>query len=143
MNSEKKRRIVMTVVGVIVSGLAIGMFNASAFGMDCFQVFVHGLWMHTPILFGTFYMLFNLLMLVAIFFVDRSKIGLGTFINIFLLGYVVDFSSWLWNRVPFTETILTRAVLLGAGVLLLCLSSSLYYVGDLGVSTYDAVALCI
>ena len=143
MNSEKKRRIVMTVVGVIVSGLAIGMFNASAFGMDCFQVFVHGLWMHTPILFGTFYMLFNLLMLVAIFFVDRSKIGLGTFINIFLLGYVVYFSSWLWNRVPFTETILTRAVLLGAGVLLLCLSSSLYYVGDLGVSTYDAVALCI
>ncbi len=132
MNSEKKRRIVMTVVGVIVSGLAIGMFNASAFGMDCFQVFVHGLWMHTPILFGTFYMLFNLLMLVAIFFVDRSKIGLGTFINIFLLGYVVDFSSWLWNRVPFTETILTRAVLLGAGVLLLCLSSSLYYVGEIG-----------
>jgi len=143
MNGEMKRRIIMTITGIIICGFAIGMFNASAFGMDPFQVFVHGLWMHTPITFGTFYMLFNLCMLIVIFFSDRKKIGLGTFINIFLLGYVADFSSWIWSRPPFTDTFLSRGILLAAGLVLLCLSSSLYYVGDLGVSTYDAVALCI
>lgn len=133
----------MTVIGVMLSGFSVGMFNASAFGMDPFQVFSHGVWMHTPIGFGTFYMLLNLLMLIGVFFIDRSKIGLGTFINIFLLGYMVDFSTWIWNRPVFVDSLASRAALLIFGVLLLCLASSLYFVGDLGVSTYDSIALCI
>lgn len=142
-NRKMKKRIVMTAAGVLLSGFAVGMFNASAFGMDPFQVFAHGVCGHTPISFGTFYMLLNLLMLAGVFLADRKKIGLGTFINIFLLGYMVDFSTWIWNRPPFADTVPARAVLLIAGVLLLCMASSLYYVGDLGVSTYDAIALCI
>ncbi len=143
MTAEMKKRVVMTVAGVLLSGFAVGMFNASAFGMDPFQVFAHGTGLLVPVSFGTFYMLLNLLMLVGVFFVDRSKIGLGTFINIFLLGYMVDFSTWIWRQTVFAETIVLRAVLLAAGVLLLCVASSLYYVGDLGVSTYDSIALCI
>ncbi len=143
MKKESVRRCAMTVTGVIGSGFSVGMFNASAFGMDPFQVFAHGIWMHLPIGFGTFYMLLNLAMLVGVFLTDRSKIGLGTFLNIFLLGYMVDFSTWIWNRPLFTDLLVIRAALLVLGVLLLCASSSLYFVGDLGVSTYDAVALCI
>lgn len=143
MDSEMKRRIIMTAAGVLLSGFAVGMFNVSAFGMDPFQVFAHGIWLHTPLSFGTFYMILNLLMLIGVFFVDRSKIGLGTFINIFLLGYMVDFSTWIWNRAVFTESVMIRGFLLFSGVLLLCMASSLYFVGDLGVSTYDSVALCI
>ena len=141
--SEKMRRCIMTIVGVLLGGFSVGMFNASAFGMDPFQVFAHGVWEHVPIGFGTFYMILNLLMLIVIFFVDKTKIGLGTCINIFLLGYVVDFSTWIWNRPAFVGTMIGRIVLLAAGVLILCVASSLYFVGDLGVSTYDAIALCI
>ena len=117
MTTEMKKRIVMTVAGVLLSGFAVGMFNASAFGMDPFQVFAHGTGRLLPVSFGTFYMLLNLLMLVGVFFVDRSKIGLGTFINIFLLGYMVDFSTWVWRQTALVETIALRAVLLAAGVL--------------------------
>ena len=138
-----KRRCVMTVAGVMLSGFSVGMFNASAFGMDPFQVFAHGVWEHVPIGFGTFYMLLNLAMLIGVFLIDKTKIGLGTFINIFLLGYMVDFSTWIWNRQVFTGTLIARGLLLAVGILLLCLASSLYFVGDLGVSTYDAIALCI
>jgi len=141
--SEKMRRCIMTIVGVLLGGFSVGMFNASAFGMDPFQVFAHGVWEHVPIGFGTFYMILNLLMLIVIFFVDKTKIGLGTCINIFLLGYVVDFSTWIWNRPVFVGTMIGRIILLAAGVLILCVASSLYFVGDLGVSTYDAIALCI
>ena len=143
MKKEMKRRCVMTVAGVMLSGFSVGMFNASAFGMDPFQVFAHGVWEHVPIGFGTFYMLLNLAMLIGVFLIDKTKIGLGTFINIFLLGYMVDFSTWIWNRQVFTGTLIARGLLLAVGILLLCLASSLYFVGDLGVSTYDAIALCI
>jgi len=140
---EKYRRIIMTVFGVLVAGFSVGMFNFSAFGMDPFQVMAHGVWMHIPIGFGTFYAILNLIMLVFIFFIDRHKIGLGTVINIFLLGYVVEFSSWLFeSRIP-NPTIGIRIIFLVIGVIILCFGSSLYFIGDLGVSTYDAVALIL
>lgn len=140
---EKNRRIVMTIFGVLVAGFSVGMFNFSAFGMDPFQVFAHGVWKLTPLSFGTFYMILNLIMLVFIFFIDKHKIGLGTVINIFLLGYVVEFSSWFFEtRIP-DPSIATRIIFLMIGIIILCFGSSLYFIGDLGVSTYDAVALIL
>lgn len=140
---EKNRRIIMTIFGVLVSGFSVGMFNFSAFGMDPFQVFAHGVWNHVPIGFGTFYAILNIIMLIFIFLIDRHKIGLGTLINIFLLGYVVEFSSWLFEtRIP-NPTISIRILFLIVGIIILCFGSSLYFVGDLGVSAYDAVALIL
>lgn len=141
--NEKTRRIVMTVFGVLIAGFSVGMFNFSAFGMDPFQVLSHGIAAHVPLRYGTFYMLLNLLMLVFIFFIDRSKIGLGTIINIFLLGYVVEFSSMLFQNLIPEPTLVIRAAFLAVAVIVICLGSSLYFIGDLGVSTYDAVALIL
>lgn len=140
---EKSRRIIMTVFGVLISGFSVGMFNFSAFGMDPFQVFAHGVWKHTTIGYGTFYSIINLIMLVIVFLVDRRKIGLGTFINIFLLGYVVQFSSWLFATYIPNHSLVIRVLLLAIGLIILCFGASLYFTGDLGVSTYDAVALIL
>ena len=140
---EKHRRIIMTVLGVLISGFSVGMFNLSAFGMDPFQVFAHGVFMHIPMNFGTFYMILKLLMLVFIFFIDRHKIGLGTVINIFLLGYVVQFSSSLFEAAVPNTALGVRILFLIVGIVVLCFGASLYIVGDLGVSTYDAIALIL
>lgn len=140
---EKKRRVLMTITGVLVAGFSVGMFNFSAFGMDPFQVLAHGVWKHIPIGFGTFYMILNLIMLIFIFFIDRRKIGIGTVINIFLLGYVVEFSSWFFDMQFPNPSILIRSLFLIVGIVILCFGSSLYFIGDLGVSTYDAVALIL
>jgi len=141
--SEKNKRILMTIGGVSIAGFSVGMFNFSAFGMDPFQVFAHGISGHIPLGFGNFYTILNLLMLVGIFVLDRSKIGLGTLINIFLLGYVVQFSSWLFASLIPDPSIWTRVVFLIAGITIMCFGSALYFTADLGVSTYDAVALIL
>ena len=99
MNSEMKRRLAMTVAGVLICGISVGMFQYSSMGMDPFQVFAHGVWkrINGPS-FGFVYMVLNMILLaVDFFFLDRKKIGIATFINLFLLGYVVDFSAWLWK----------------------------------------------
>jgi uncharacterized membrane protein YczE len=141
--SEKSRRIIMTVFGVLIAGFSVGMFNFSAFGMDPFQVFSHGIWMHIPLGYGTFYSILNLIMLFFIFIIDRRKIGLGTFINIFLLGYVVQFSSWLFETWIPNPALGLKIIFLIVGIIVMCFGSSLYFTGDLGVSTYDAVALIL
>lgn len=138
---EKQRRILMTVVGVLTAGFSVGIFNFSVFGMDPFQVFAHGVWEHLSMGFGTFYAILNLIMLVFIYFIDKTKIGLGTLINIFLLGYVVQFSSWLFVFLIPEPTILVRSLALVVAILIICFGSAMYFTGDLGVSTYDAVAL--
>lgn len=140
---EKNRRILMTVFGVLIAGFSVGMFNFSALGMDPFQVFAHGIWKHIPLGYGTFYSILNLIMLIFIFTIDRRKIGLGTVINIFLLGYVVQFSSWLFQEWIPNSTIGLKIIFLVVGIIIMCFGSSLYFIADLGVSTYDAVALIL
>lgn len=139
--TEKQRRIVMTVLGVLTAGFSVGIFNFSMFGMDPFQVLAHGIWEHFNMGFGTFYAIINLLMLVIIFFLDRTKIGLGTLINIFILGYVVQFSSWLFMTWIPDPSIAIRIIALLVAIVIISFGSALYFTGDLGVSTYDAVAL--
>lgn len=140
---EKRRRVIMTIFGVLVAGFSVGMFNFSTFGMDPFQVFAHGVWKHISIGYGTFYTILNLIMLVFIFIIDRRKIGIGTVINILLLGYVVEFSSLFFNDQIPNPTVGIRILFLIVGIIILCFGSSLYFIGDLGVSTYDAVALIL
>jgi len=133
----------MTIFGVLIAGFSVGMFNFSAFGMDPFQVFAHGVWAYLPLGYGTFYLLLNLIMLIFIFFIDRRKIGLGTVINIFLLGYVVQFSSWLFQTWIPNPSLILKIIFLCIGIIIICFGSSLYFISDLGVSTYDAVALIL
>ena len=139
--NEKQRRVLMTIIGVLTAGFSVGIFNFSVFGMDPFQVFAHGVWDLIPIGYGTFYAILNLIMLVFIFIIDSSKIGLGTLINIFLLGYVVEFSSWIFNYLLPSPTILLRVLALIIAIVVICFGSAMYFTGDLGVSTYDAIAL--
>ena len=131
----------MSVLGVVICGLSVGMFKHAAFGVDPFQALMSGLDAVIPIRFGTLYVIVNLLLLVFSLIMDRHKIGLATFINLFLLGYVVEFSQAQCARLLPAPGIGARLLLFLTGLVILSLASALYFTADLGVSTYDAVAL--
>ena len=148
MASEMKRRILMTVLGVSICGYSIGLFSHSKCGFDPFQVFSHGLWQFLgrggmQVRYGTFYTVFNALLLLIIFLWNRKKIGLGTVINMFLVGYVSDFSEWTMKKLLPDPDWPLRILLLLFGIVIMCFASALYFTADLGVSTYDAVALTV
>ena len=88
----KTRRILMSVAGVLVGGMFAGLFQFIAFGVDPFQCFVNGAHAMIPISFGTLYVILNALLLTFALIADRHYIGLATLINMFLLGYVVEFT---------------------------------------------------
>lgn len=142
-NATNIKRIIMTVFGVLVCGFSVGMFSFSHLGVDPFQVLAHGIWMQTPLKFGDLYTIVNVIMLIAIIVLDRKKIGLGTVINIFLLGYVVDFSTNLWESLIPDPSFAVKMGFLIVAIVIICFGSALYFTADMGVSTYDAVALYI
>ena len=83
----------------------------------------------------------NVVLLLFSLIFDRHYIGLATFINLFLLGYVVDFSHNTLLTIFPDASMPIRCVSFVIGFVALCFSSSLYMTADLGVSTYDAVAI--
>lgn len=140
---NRRKRIFMAFIGVALCGFSVGLFKMSMFGTDPFQCFANGLWNITQIGFGTLYMIINLIMLVCIFLLDRHYVGIATFINIFGTGYIVQYTTQFLNSYFTDATLIIRIVLLAAGIVIMCFASSLYYTADLGVSTYDAVALIL
>ena len=88
-----KRRIILALVGMLLAGISVGIFKRAFFGVDPFQCFCNGWAQVVPIGFGTLYMLINAVLLVIDLFLDRHYIGISTFINLFLLGYVAEYSQ--------------------------------------------------
>lgn len=137
----KSRRILMSLIGVIITAVSVGAFKFAAFGVDPFQSFMSGIDAWIPIDFGTLYVIVNAVLLLFALVFDRHYIGIATFINLFLLGYIVEFSQ-NFLEAAFPEAGLPgRIVSFVLGFVFLCLGSSLYMTADLGVSTYDAIAL--
>jgi len=137
------RRILMSVIGVLVSGISVGAFKRAELGVDPFQSLMAGLNAVIPISFGTLYVIANVILLAFSLIFDRRKIGIATVINLFLIGYVADFSHNLLKKLIPETSFIGQLVLLAIGVVLMCLASSFYFTADLGVSTYDAVSLVI
>ena len=156
---EMKRRILMTVAGVLIMGMSVGLFSLSALGMDPFQIFAHGIWriintaaghpvtseaeMPGTLSFGLCYTVLSAIMLVVVLLINRRKIGLGTLINILFVGYVADFSESLFGKLIPDRSFLTRLIILLVALVILCMASSLYFTADLGVSVYDAMSLTV
>ncbi len=135
------KRIIMSVAGVVICGISVGMFKFAALGIDPFQSLMAGLDAVIPIRFGTLYVIVNAILLLFALVFDRRKIGIATLINLFLLGYIVEFSQGLCEKLMPDAPIWLRVIILLVAIVILCLSSALYFTANLGVSTYDAVAL--
>ena len=143
INPLLKRRIVLALAGMIIAGISIGFFKRAFFGVDPFQCLCNGLNRVIRIGFGTLYMLINAALLIAVFFLDRHYIGISTFINLFLLGYIAEFSENILARVFGDLGIWGRILFLIIGIVITCIAAALYYTADLGVSAYDAIPLHI
>ena len=139
----KARRILMSLAGVLICAVSVGVFKIAALGVDPFQSLMSGLDNWLPIPFGTLYVLVNLALLVFSLITDRRNIGIATFINLFLLGYITQFTYeclQLWLPDP---SLPIRVLCLLVGIVVICVGSSLYMTANLGVSTYDAVAIVL
>lgn len=134
-------RIMMSLFGVIICAISVGVFKLAALGVDPFQSLMSGLDALIPIKFGTLYVIVNVVLLLFSLIADRHRIGIATFINLFLLGYITQFTYDLLQKLIPDPSMIIRVICLIIGIVVICFGSSLYMTADLGVSTYDAVAI--
>lgn len=133
----------MSLFGVIICAISVGIFKIAALGVDPFQSLMAGLDAIIPIKFGTLYVITNAVLLLFALIFDRHYIGIATFINLFLLGYITQFTYEFLQTIIVDPSMPVRIACLVIGVVIICFGSAFYMTADLGVSTYDAIALII
>ena len=135
------KRILMTLVGQVILGVGAGCLRAAGLGIDPYQCFTRAVETVSPLSYGTTFVIINAVFLILMFIFARSYIGISTVFNMFLLGYIIDWSaSGISSLIP-SPGIVVQVLLLLAALVLICFSSALIFTSDLGVSTYDWIAL--
>lgn len=145
LQEQKKQwtpvRVMMALIGVIITGVSIGMFQKAEMGTDPFTAFVTGIANVFSSGYGTFYPIIVAILLVGVALLQRRYIGVATILNLFLCGVAADWTKKLLDHWMGDIVLWQKLILLAVTLLLACLSASLYFTADLGVSGYDAWAL--
>ena len=131
----------MSLFGVVICAISVGIFKIAALGVDPFQSLMAGLDKLIPIPFGTLYVIVNVLLLTFSLIADRKNIGIATFINLFLLGYITQFTFEFLQTLIVNPSMIVRFACLIIAIVIICFGSAFYMTANLGVSTYDAVAI--
>ncbi|MDE6625066.1 MAG: hypothetical protein K2K56_01705 [Lachnospiraceae bacterium] len=142
------KRIIYTILGVVILGIGITGLRLSGFGTDPYSCMNIGLSSHLPISYGTLQMIENVLLFIPIIIFYPRSFGLGALFNMLCLGYIVDFCMWLCSLVGVTVEavagyIAMRILLLLVGLLVFCFGVALYMHCDLGIAPYDMIGQII
>ncbi len=137
------KRVVMSMIAVVILGINVGLFKTAMLGVDPFTVLVSGLDLITPFDYGIDYIIINTVLIIFSLICDRRTIGIGTLANLFLIGYITQFSQQFFNSIFVNPTLIVRAACYLVGFVVLSFAASLYFTADVGVSTYDAIAITL
>ena len=140
------KRLIAVILSVIVMGFALSWLVLVDLGTDpCTSMNLaisHKLGMSI----GNWQALFNSFLFIFVILWCRENIGFGTLANMFLVGYSLDFFSWLWGRVLPEGAFSSMAVRIGVlfpALLLFVLSAAVYMDVELGTAPYDAIPFLV
>ena len=136
------KRIIVCFLAVLGMGFFLSFLMLCGLGTDPCSFMNKAISIRIGMLFGTWQLIINSVMLIIVIFWDRSSLGFGTVFNMVLVGYYVDFFDWVWSKtIPdhiFTDA-LTRWPVFLVALLCFIISAAVYINSDMGVAPYDAL----
>lgn len=128
-------RMLRLIPGLLLYGLADALMIKAAIGVDSWTVFTQGISVHTGFGIGILTNIIGLAVLL-IWIPLRQKPGLGTVLNILLVGPGIELGLWL---LPTPETMWLRVAYFAAGLVLLAFASGIYISARLGPGPRDGL----
>jgi uncharacterized membrane protein YczE len=136
-------RVAVMVAGVIVLGIAVGCLRFAHLGVDTFSAWNLGWAKITGLGYATTQLLMNAVILVWMFFMRRSLIGIGTVVNMAAVGYISDFILWGLEKIIGDANMAVRVVLMVLALVLIAVGGASYIATDLGTAPYDSIAIIL
>lgn len=141
MNIEKIRydltRLPHLLIGFIIMSTGIMLVKESMLGLFPWGVLHDGLSIVTPFSFGEITVILGFVVLIFSVIAFKTNVGIGTFLNIFLVGFMIDYAQEI---MPFTATtVYTQILFYTLGVLLISIGRALYISSKLGAGPRDGM----
>ncbi|WP_345762246.1 YczE/YyaS/YitT family protein [Diaminobutyricibacter sp. McL0608] len=129
------RRLIQLLVGLFLYGIAISMMVRAGIGVSPWDVLAQGLSLKTDIPFG---LITNIVGLVVLLFWIplKQRPGLGTVLNVLLIGPAAQFGLWL---IPQQTEPWIQVALFTAGLGLLAIATGLYIGPRMGPGPRDGL----
>lgn len=136
------KRVAVCFLAVLGMGFFLSFLMLCGLGTDPCSFMNKAISLRLGMLFGTWQLIINAVMLVIVLLWDRKNLGFGTVFNMVLVGYYVDFFDWVWSKtIPshiFTDNV-TRWPVYIVALLCFIISAAVYINSDMGVAPYDAL----
>lgn len=128
-------RLTRLIPGLLLYGIADAFMIQAALGVDSWTVFAQGISVRTGLSIGLLTNIIGLIVLL-LWIPLRQKPGLGTVLNILLVGPAIELGLWL---LPIPEVLWLRVGYFVAGLLLLAIASGIYIGANLGPGPRDGL----
>ena len=151
------KQFTMMIVGNLILALGLAMFTNAAMGNHTFHTMVYalsGLIRGDAGLYGTLFWIINIILFLIVMRIDRKYIGLGSIVNMLLLGYIITFFSSVLSKLGLDYRVADSYLIEALGLqsvgqlvfeflatVFLSLGISVYVAGGLGSAPYDALPL--
>ncbi|GAB2656544.1 hypothetical protein GCM10027169_20230 [Gordonia jinhuaensis] len=135
------RRLWWTCVGIVLIGLGSAVLRVGQVGVDPYTAANIGISNTIGISLGSYQLISNFVLFIPMILWGRQYIGVGTVINMVMVGYLVQWFFQLLDPISWDHpTGAEKTLLFCCGILIFDYGCSLYMTSHLGNSPYDAVA---
>ena len=128
-------KLLQLVPGLLLYGVADAFMIRAAIGVDSWTVFAQGISVHTGLGIGILTNIIGLAVLL-LWIPLRQKPGIGTVLNILLVGPGIELGLWL---LPAPEPLWLRVLYFAIGLVLLAFASGIYIGARLGPGPRDGL----
>lgn len=129
------RRLIQLLIGLFLYGMAIALMIRAAIGVSPWDVLAQGLSIHSGWAFGLITNVVGLAVLL-LWIPLRQRPGLGTVLNVLLVGPSAQFGLWV---IPQQTQLWAQVLVFVAGLALLAVATGLYIGAQLGPGPRDGL----
>lgn len=133
-------KVSLMAVGIFILGVSISLLRYGRMGTDPYTTMNLGVSSALNLSFGTYQLAVNIILFLIVLKKKRETIGLGTFVNMVMVGYTSDvFYGVVTHYFPEDPSFLLRMNVTLVAVLIAAIGISMYMESELGIAPYDAV----
>ena len=144
-------RIVILFIGLAIAHLGVTLFLLADLGADPFNVLVQGIFrtlssfLDFPLLtHGNTHVVICFIIIIALLFIDRSYIKIGTILCMIFGGPIIDFfTAILSGPLASMDSLMTKIIINGLGCVILAFGMTIVMKSDAGTGPNDLVSIVL
>ena len=139
-------RLLLVLFAVILMGFCLSWLVLCDMGTDPCTMMNLAISDKLGMAIGDWQALMNIVLLIFVIIFGGRNLGFGTLANMFLVGYSLQFFSWVWDKIlpaGLFDSMAVRILVLIPALAIFVVSAAVYMDVKLGTAPYDAIAFII